>query len=135
MKKFLNKVKTEYYYLIIPITITILVYFISLFYGFRNFDEDGLIKNFYVQKTFNEYVDKFLLLQTGGVSAAQGFTFSSIKNVHVSILGLPVFYLINFLFQAQPFLYHLWGLFLHCLALFFFIRFCFNLFYFLVLWI
>ena len=109
----------EYYFVIIPIVITLLMYFISLFYGFRNFDEDNLIKNFYVKKTFSEYVSKFLLLNAGGVSAAQGFTFSGIKNSHVCILGLPSIYLINFLFQAKPFLYHLWGLSLHCLALFF----------------
>ena len=61
----------EYYFVLIPLSITVLIYFISLFYGFRNFDEDNLIKDFYVRKTFSEYVDKFLLLQAGGVSAAQ----------------------------------------------------------------
>ncbi len=116
----------KYDFVFIPIIITILIYFISLFYGFRNFDEDGLIKDFYAKKTFGEYVGRFLLLNAGGVSAAHGFTFSGIKNTHVCILGLPSIYLINFLFQVKPFLYHLWGLFLHCLALFFFIWFCFN---------
>jgi len=116
----------NYDFIFIPIIITILIYFISLFYGFRNFDEDGLIKDFYAKKTFGEYVGKFLLLNAGGVSAAHGFTFSGIKNTHVCILGLPSIYLINFFFQVKPFLYHLLGLFLHCLALFFFIWFCFN---------
>ena len=133
MKKNIKKEKTksnfqwrDYDFIFIPITITILVYFISLFYGFRNFDEDNLIKDFYVRKTFSEYVEKLLFLHLGGVSEAHGFTFSGIKNTHVCILGLPSIYLINFLFQAKPFLYHFWGLFLHCIALFFFTWFCFN---------
>ena len=132
MKKTINTQKSsfklkEYYFIIIPILITILIYLPSLFFGFRNFDEDNLIKDFYVRKSFGEYIGKFLFLNCGGVSEAHGFTFSGIRNIHVSILGLPLFYIINFLFQAKPFLYHLWGLFLHCLAMFFFIKLCFNL--------
>ncbi len=122
----IKEIWKNYYFIIIPIVITTCVYFISLFFGFRNFDEDGLIKNFYVKKTFSEYVSKFLLLNAGGASEAKGFTFSGIKNIHVCILGLPSIHIIAFLFQAKPFLYHLWGLLLHCIALFFFIRFCFN---------
>ena len=126
-----NKSKTkffqEYYFLIIPIAITFLIYLVSLSYGFRNFDEDILIKNFYVKKTLGEYLEKFFLIHLGGASEAYGFTFSSIKNIHVSILGMPLLYLISFFFQAKPFLFHLWSLLLHCLALYFFIWFCFEL--------
>ena len=127
MKKFLNKVKTEYYYLIIPITITILVYFISLFYGFRNFDEDSLIKNFYVNKTFNEYLKRYILLDCHGITQAHGFTFSSIQNVHFCILERPLFYLVNFLFHAKPFLFHLLGLILHCSVIYYFTKFSYEL--------
>lgn len=122
----MKKIK-DYYFVIIPIVITLLLYSVSITYGFRNFDEDVLIKNFYTNKTFGEYVERFLLTNASGGTEAHGFTFSSIKNVHVGILSIPLFYLINFLFQAKPYLFHLWGMLLHCLALYFFTWFCFNL--------
>lgn len=106
----------DYYFVIIPLAITILIYSISLTYGFRSFDEDVLIKNFYVKKTFLEYLEKLFLIHLGGFTEAHGFTFSSIQNTHVSIFGIPVFYIISFLFKAKPFLFHLWSLILHCLA-------------------
>ena len=121
----MNKLK-EYYFIYIPVLIFLLVYFQSVFFGFRNFDEDLLIKHAFVNKTFGEYVEKFCLLNLGGVSEAGGFTFSGIKNVHVSILGLPLFHTMAFLFKAKPFLYHLWGILLHSIALIFFIRFIYN---------
>ena len=117
----------ENYFVIIPLAITFLLYAVSLTYGFRNFDEDILIKNFYVHKTFSEYIEKFFLIHFGGASEASGFSFSGISNVHVSILGVPLFYIISFLFNARPFLFHLWSLVLHLLALYFFSKLCFNL--------
>ena len=116
----------DYYFVITPLIVTILVYLPSLFFSFRNFDEDNFIKDFYMQKTLGEYIDKFLFLHTGGVSEAHGFTFSGIQNIHVCILGLPSIYLTNFIFQAQPFFYHALGLFFHCSALFLFIWLCFH---------
>lgn len=122
-----NSIWKDYYFVITPLIITILVYLPSLFFGFRNFDEDNFIKDFYMQKTLGEYIDKFLFLHAGGVSEAHGFTFSGIQNIHVCIFGLPSIYLTNFLFQAKPFFYHALGLLLHCSALFFFIWLCFHL--------
>ena len=124
------KIKQEiknYYFVIIPILITILVYSISLTYDFRNFDEDILIKNFYVHKTLGEYIEKFFLIHAGGASEAYGFAFSSIKNIHVCFLGMPSIYLLAYLFKAKAFLYHFWSLILHCSAVFFFSLFCFQL--------
>lgn len=121
------KEKDKNYFFIIPIAITFLIYLPSLFYGFRVFDEDQIIQEFYTKKTFSEYVEKFFLVNLGGATEAHGFTFSSVKNVHVSVLGIPLLYLISFLFQAKPFLFHLWGLILHLIALFFFSNLCFRL--------
>ncbi|MBI3591352.1 MAG: hypothetical protein HY094_08270 [Candidatus Melainabacteria bacterium] len=117
----------DYYFVIVPIFITILLYLVSLSYGLRNFDEDLIIKDFFVKKTFSEYLEKYLLVDWSGITKAQGFSFSSIKNVHFCILERPVFYLINFLFQSKPFLFHLLGLLLHCIAAYFFIMFTFEL--------
>ena len=117
----------EYYFVIIPIIITLLLYSISLPYEFRNFDEDSIIKNFYVKKTFGEYIEKYLLCDWSGITQAQGFTFSSIKNVHFCILERPAFYLVNFLFQAKPFLFHIWSLALHLLVVYFFTLFSYKL--------
>lgn len=112
------------YYLIVPILATILIYSISLTYGFRNFDEDTLIKNFCVNKPFGEYLEKLLLIYSNGITQSHGFAFSGIKNVHFSILCPPIRYLISFLFKGVPFLFHTWSLFLHLIALYFFIRLC-----------
>lgn len=112
MKNYIKK----NYHLLVPILVTLLLYSISLTFDFRNFDEDGLIKNFYTPKTFSEYVQKFLLVNFGGASDASGFSFSSIRNNHVSIFGIPLFYLIIFLFKGSPLLFHLWSLFLHLIA-------------------
>lgn len=117
----------EYYFVIIPIAITILLYFSSLFYGFRNFDEDNVIKKFFLNKTFNEYLGKYIYLDLYGITQAQGFTFSGIKNVHFCILERPLFYLVNFLFHARPFLFHLLGLLLHCAAIYYFTKFSYEL--------
>jgi len=117
----------NYYFVIIPILITILVYSVSLTYDFRNFDENIVIKNVYVKKTIGEYFEKYLLVNVKGTSEAFGFSFSSIKNTHVTIFGWPLFYITGFLFQVKPYIYHLWGLLLHCLALCFFILFTFRL--------
>ena len=115
------------YHLIVPVIIVFLLYSISLTYGFRGFDENVLIEKFYTKKTLGEYFEKFLLFQSGGASDASGFIFSSIKNFHVSILGIPTFYLINFLFKAKPFLFHLWSLMWHLLALCFFSKLVYEL--------
>ena len=114
------------YYLIIPISITTLIFLNSLFFGFRNFDEDILIRDFYVKKTFWEYIEKYLLIHLQGVSEAKGFSFSGIQNAHVSILGIPVYYIISYLFKANPFFFHLWGLLLHLIAVSFFAKFCYS---------
>ncbi len=113
------------YFLFIPILITILIYTISLTYGFRNFDEDTLIKEFCVKKHFSEYLEKFLLIYSGGVTQANGFAFSSIRNVHFSLLGTPSHYLLCYLLKGIPFLFHIWGLFFHLLALYFFTKLCY----------
>lgn len=113
LKKFLN----EYYFLIVPVLITILLYFISLTYGFRNFDENILIQNNYLNKTFDEFLDKFFLLYTNPITKAEGLAFSSIENVHFSPLGTPLHYLICYIFKANPFLFHTWGLVLHLFAI------------------
>lgn len=117
----------EYYFVIIPILITFLLYSISLSYGFRNFDEDLIIKSFYVKKTFLEYFEKYLLVDWNGITKAQGFAFSGIENVHFCLLERPLFYLINFLFQAKSFLFHIFSLSLHCLAIFFLGKYVFEL--------
>lgn len=115
------------YFIIIPLSITFLIYFISLFYGFRNFDEDLIIKNFYVKKTFLEYLEKYLLVDWSGITEAHGFTFSSIKNVHFCLLERPLFYQVNFFFQANPFLFHALSLTLHLFVVYFFSQLCFLL--------
>ncbi|GEM_PF-3075680 len=115
--KLIKFLKENYLY-IIPILVTIALYSVSLTYGFRNFDEDVQIKDFYVKKTFPEYCERFLLLNQFGVTEAQGYAFSSIKNVHFSIIASTVNYFISYLFQAKPLLYHSWNLILHCLAVF-----------------
>lgn len=117
----------DHYFVIIPILIIFILYSISLTYGFRNFDEDLIIQNFFTKKTLSEYIEKYFLVDWHGITQAQGFTFSSIKNVHFCILERPIFYLINFLFQSTPFLFHLLSLFLHCLVTYFFIQLIFNL--------
>lgn len=117
----------DYYFVIIPILIIFILYSVSLTYGFRNFDEDLIIQNFYTKKTLGEYIEKYFLVDWHGITQAQGFAFSSIKNVHFCILERPVFYLINFLFQSTPFLFHLLSLLLHCLVTYFFIQLIFNL--------
>lgn len=117
----------ENFYLIIPILITILLYAISLTYGFRNFDEDSIIQDFYVKKTFSEYVQKYILIDLNGITNATGFAFSSIKNVHWCPLERPLFYLVNFLFQAKPLLFHILSLALHCFVLYFLCLFVFFL--------
>ena len=89
------------YYLIVPILITILIYSISLTYGFRNFDEDTLIKDFFVNKYLSEYLDKILLIYSNGVTQANGFAFSSIRNIHFSILGTPLHYFLCYLHALQ----------------------------------
>lgn len=114
----LVKFLKENYLYIIPILVTIALYSVSLTYGFRNFDEDVQIKDFYVKKTFPEYFERFLFLNQFGVTEAQGYAFSSIKNVHFSIIASTVNYFISYLFQAKPLLYHIWNLILHCLAVF-----------------
>ena len=58
----------EYYFIIIPLIITILLYLPSLFFEFRNFDEDIMIKNIYTTKTFIEHWEKFSFLNLMGVS-------------------------------------------------------------------
>lgn len=121
-----NLIKNNYF-LFIPILITILIYAISLTYEFRNFDEDTLIKEFCVKKSFSEYIEKFLLIYSGGVTQANGFAFSSIKNVHFSILCPLIRYLISFLFKGIPFLFHTWSLFFHLIALYFLTRLCYIL--------
>ncbi|MBI2996273.1 MAG: hypothetical protein HYY52_06150 [Candidatus Melainabacteria bacterium] len=123
----MNKYIKEYYFLIVPILITLIVYLVSLSYPLRNFDEDVLIKNFYVPKTLGEYIEKLFLIHFGGATEAHGFTFSSVKNIHVSILGIPLFYLISYLFHGKAFLFHLWDLFLHCLAVYFFTCLCYKI--------
>ncbi len=123
-----NKEKwKEYYFVLIPIIVTILIYLPSLFFGFRNFDEDIIIKNFFVNKTFGEYIEKYFLLDLSGITQAHGFTFSSIKNVHFCILERPLFYLVNFLFHAKPYLFHLLGLMLHCIVVYYFTKFSYVL--------
>ena len=117
----------EYYFVIIPILVTFGIYFISLFFGFRNFDEDIIIKDFYTKKTFLEYFERYLLLDLNGITEASGFAFSNIQNVHFCILERPIFYLVNYLFQSKAFLFHSWGLLLHIIALSFFSLFCYGL--------
>lgn len=117
----------ENYFIIIPIVITFLLYLVSLSYGFRNFDEDLIIKNFHTNKTFSEYIEKYLLVDISGITKAQGAAFSSIQNVHFCILERPVFYLINFLFRCNPFLFHTWSLFLHLTVTFFITKYLLKL--------
>ena len=125
-KSFQHFIKENYFY-IIPILITVGLYLISLFFGFRNFDEDIIIKNFYEKRTFLECIEKYLLTSINGVTQASGFTFSGVKNVHWSPLERPVFFLTSYLFQAKPFLFHLLSLILHCINIYLFSRFCFYI--------
>ncbi len=115
------------YHIWIPLLITFLIYAISLIYGFRNFDEDILIKNFYTHKTFQEYIEKFFLVHAGGASKAHGFSFSGVQNTHVCFLGMPTIYLVAYLFKANPFLYHSWSLLLHSIAVVFLVLFAHRL--------
>src|SRR3989338_8052574 len=126
----MNRTKSflkDNYHIIIPLAVTFALYVISLTYGFRNFDEDLIIRDFFTNKTFSEYAEKYFLVGFSGITEAHGFTFSSIKNAHFCLLERPLFYLVNFLFQSRPFLFHLLGLLLHMLTVCFFIKMCFHL--------
>lgn len=114
-------------YLLVPVVIIFLVYCYSLTFGFRNFDEDVIIKDFYTNKTFAEYLEKYLLTSVSGITSAHGFAFSSIQNIHFCPLERPLFYLVNYLFKANPFLFHVWGLILHITVSIFIGLFSFNL--------
>lgn len=122
----MNKLKDNLIFAL-PGIIAFALFAVSLSYGFRSFDENLLIEDFYTGKTFSEYLEKLMLIHFGGTSEAFGFTFSSVKNIHVSILGIPTFYLISYLFKVTPFLFHAWGLFLHISAVTMFTLFCYEL--------
>ena len=80
-----------------------------------------------MKKTFSEYLQKYILLNLNGVTEASCFAFSGIRNVHFCIMERPLFYIVTFLFQAKPFLFHSWELIWHILSLFLFINLCSNL--------
>ena len=125
----ITKIKSfiqEYYFVILPILITCLIYSVSLTFGFRNFDEDVIIKDFYTNKTLGEYLEKYLLTNFSGITSAYGSAFSSIRNIHWCPLERPLFYIVNYLFKANPFFFHTLGLILHLSAAIFFILFAYN---------
>ena len=115
------------YFIVIPTVVTICIYFVSLFFEFRNFDEDIIIKNFYMKKSLPEYMEKYFLLDLKGITEARGSAFSGVENFHFCLIERPLFYIVNFLFQSKPFLFHLLGLSLHLISTAIFSLLCFNL--------